>query len=78
MAVHSCACPCCRGVHSVTPSLLPCGAACTLGAAVARKNPMAGAVIAVLGVVFHRELDQFFRYRCPQCGAALEILATLA
>jgi hypothetical protein len=34
--------------------------------------------VLAIGIVFHRELDQFFRYRCPACGAALAILAQVA
>ena len=76
--MHRCVCPncCCRS--TVNASVVPCGAICALGAAVARKNPSMGAVIVGLGIVFRRELDRFFRYRCPRCGVALQILVELA
>lgn len=78
MVVHRCACPHCGSTHTISTSSIPGGAVFTLGAAVSRKNPTVGAAIAALGIIFSRQLDQFFRYRCPRCGEALSILAQLA
>jgi len=58
--------------------MLPSAAVCTVGLGVARARPQIGIAIALLGLLFPRQLDQFVRYRCPQCGIALEILAELA
>jgi len=78
MAVHRCSCAACSRAVNVSSSMIPSVTVATLGLSLMPARPQIGIAVAVLGLVFHRELDQFFRYQCPLCGTALEILAEVA
>ncbi len=75
MAAHRCVCPGCGCQHRVEASAVPGGVVSALGLSLVPSRPQIGLAVLALGILFHRELDQFFRYRCPACGTALQILA---
>jgi hypothetical protein len=54
--------------------LIGCGLVCTLGVAVMQRNAGLGLAIALAGLVFSDEIDRFLRYRCPECGTALQLV----
>jgi len=78
MAAHHCYCPSCRCTHKMESSPLPAGVVSTLGLSLVSSRPQLGLALVLGSLIFHRELDQFFRYRCPQCGVALQVLAEIA
>lgn len=72
-------CACCGVTREVVVSGLVrnCGSVCAIGAAIGLRKPEI-ALLAIVMLLFGDAIEEWIKSRCPECGAALQILGAVA
>lgn len=73
-------CPDCAVHHAVkAPGLFTrCGVLCSMAVLVGPKRPELGAALMLASLLFGDAIERWVRARCPECGSALRLAASIA